>query len=307
MLANQNFGANLSCNTKWAFTTRRVNRADAARLSLKFSNAKPGDLVLARVEHINSHKRIQLDSGRPSQLYPGDLAVLACGARYAPDQYEGIAELDPRGADLLAGGGLIGRMRKSNKCMTGPTRLIPLGLICGANGSPLNLSNYALPPMARPKSITVIAAVGASMNAGKTTAVSSLAHGLGRAGYRVATLKITGTGAFGDYNAYLDAGAVYVADFVDVGMGSTYREPLSRISRGMDTLLGHAAKASCDVAVIELADGIFQHETAALLGESHIRAAFDGVMLQHRVQRLLLADAIFCGDMASNQPLSLAR
>ena len=49
----------------------------------------------------------------------------------------------------------------------------------------------------------------------------------------VAALKATGTGAFGDFNAYTDAGAGYVADFTDVGMVSTYRQPLSRIEAGL--------------------------------------------------------------------------
>ncbi len=233
---------------------------------------------MTSVEQINSHKCIQLTTGRPSHLYIGDLVVLVCGARYAPDQYEGIASIDPTGADMLAGGGLIGKMRYSSQRITRPTRLAPIGLITDTNGETLNIGNYSLTPMERPGNITVIAAVGASMNAGKTTATASLAHGLVRAGYSVATLKATGTGAFGDYNAYKDAGADYVADFVDVGMGSTYLESLGRITKGMHTLLGHAANAGCNVAIIEIADGVYQKETAALLSDKRVQQVFDSIM-----------------------------
>ncbi len=263
---------------KWAFSTRRVQREDAVCLSDTLADATSGDLVLGRVERIGAHKRIQLAEGRPSTLYAGDLVVLACGDRYAPDQFEGLAELDPNGADMLAGGGVLGRMRHRHARMSAPTRVVPLGLLTNASGSVINLAHYALNPAPRPDSLTVICAVGASMNSGKTTAVASLAHGLSRAGHWVAAIKGTGTGAFGDYNAFVDTGASYVADFTDAGMVSTYRQPLDRIVAGLDTLLAHAASEGCEVAVVELADGVFQKETADLLKNPRIRDSFAGVI-----------------------------
>lgn len=268
----------LTNSAKWAFTTRRVIHEDVVGLTTNFADAKTGDLVLARIEKIGSHKRIQLTSGRPSELYRGDLVVLVCGNRYAPDQYEGHAKIDPDGSDMLAGGGVIGVMRAANKRMAGPTRVVPVGLLCGRDGNPVNLADYCLPELAGSGDLTVIAAVGASMNAGKTTAVASFAHGLSRAGYRVAAIKATGTGAYGDYNAYVDAGADFVADFVDAGMVSTYMEPISRIMNGTKTLLDHAAGSGCEIAIVELADGIFQGETAALLNCSDFRASIDGFL-----------------------------
>ncbi|PKP65993.1 MAG: hypothetical protein CVT86_03110, partial [Alphaproteobacteria bacterium HGW-Alphaproteobacteria-8] len=108
-------------NAKWAFTTRRADRSAATGLSTDFAAARPGDLVLGRVARIGSHKNIQLSTGRPSALYVGDAVVLACGARYAADQFEGIAKIDPAGADMLAGGGVLGRMRGKNDRIAAPT------------------------------------------------------------------------------------------------------------------------------------------------------------------------------------------
>lgn len=261
---------------KWSFTTRRVNRQDAAAVLADLSRAQPGDLVLGRVLKIGAHKRIQLPTGRPSHLFRGDLVVLACGARYAPDQFEGTAELSPKGADMLAGGGVLGRMRDRNARMSDPTRVLPLGLLARGDGSVCNVQDYALAQMTGADGMSVIGVIGASMNSGKTTAAASLAHGLMRAGHRVAAVKVTGTGAFGDFNAYLDAGAHFVADFVDTGMATTYRQPLPRIVAATDTLLAHAARDSCAVAVVELADGVLQAETAALLADPAYRARFDG-------------------------------
>ncbi len=204
--------------------------------------------------------------------------VLACAARYAPDQFEGVAELDPDGADMLASGGILGRKRQSHQRMSAPTRVVPLGLLAERAGAVVNLAAYGLKPAPRPPGLPVIGVVGASMNAGKTVTVASLSHGLRRAGHRVAAIKATGTGAYGDFNAYRDAGAAFVADFTDVGMASTYLQPVARIAARLDTLLAAAAQANCDVAVVEIADGVLRSETAALLGDPETRAAFAGFL-----------------------------
>lgn len=131
---------------KWTFSTRRVDRARVAAADTNFAAAKPGDLILAHVEKLGQHQRVQLPSGRPSLIFPGDAVVMACGARYAPDQFEGIAEIDPAGADLLAGGGCIGRMVARNSRIKPATRLVPAARLLDAGGRAVNLSQFALPP-----------------------------------------------------------------------------------------------------------------------------------------------------------------
>jgi hypothetical protein len=264
---------------KWAFTTRRVDRAAACGLSAAFGSAVSGDLVLAEVILPGQHRNVQLSEGRASTLYPGDLVVLTVGDRYAPDQFEAYGEIDPAGADMIAGGGLIGRAVQRHERMADPTSVRPIGLLTGGDGATLNIARWALPDRARPAGMTVIGVVGASMNAGKTTATAALTHGLNRGGVRAAAIKATGTGAFGDYNTFVDAGAAWVGDFTDAGMATTYRQPLGRILRGLDTLLAHAADAGCRVAVVELADGVFQRETAAIISDPALRCGFDGFLM----------------------------
>ncbi|MGM0583548.1 MAG: DUF1611 domain-containing protein [Pseudomonadota bacterium] len=263
---------------KWAFTTRRVARDDARRLVPRPQAARSGDLVLARVERIGRHEKVQLPSGRYARLYPGDLIVMPCGARYATDQFEGVAEIDPEGADMLAGGGVLGRVRRRHARMGQPTRVAPLGLLADAQGATLDLARYALPPARNRPAIPAIAVLGAAMNAGKTTAAAALAHGLSRGGRRVSVLKATGTGAAGDLNAYRDASAAHVADFTDAGMASTWLQPLERIARGLDALLADAAAQGCDVALIEFADGVLQAETAGLLRRRDLRESLAGAI-----------------------------
>ncbi len=312
------------CNfkdAKWSFTTRRIDPGLAHGLCQDFSSSKPGDLILGRVSEIGNHRRIQLRAGRPSALYPGDLVVLPCGARYAPDQFEGLAEISETGCDMLAGGGCIGRMTQRNERVRPPTRIQPLGRITSNDGKVLNTIDYALPAQTRPFQLPVIGVVGTSMNSGKTTATAALAHGLSKAGWQVAVLKGTGTGAFGDYNAYADAGASYVADFTDAGMVTTYLEPLSRIIAGIDALLGEAETRGCNIAVMELADGIHQRETAALLADADARTRFSkylfacadpvaaagGVseLARNGIRPMALTGMLSCSPMAATEAQSV--
>jgi hypothetical protein len=261
---------------KWAFTTRHVDRTRYDSLDPDVGRAISGDLLLARVDAIGTHRRLQLAEGRHSDLYQDDLVVVACGDRYASDQFEGIAALDPAGCDLLAGGGVAGTARRQHDRLSRPTRLVPIGLLVDPQGRVLNLEQFAIVAEPAGQRPLVIGVVGTAMNSGKTTTVTSLVKGLARAGLEVAAIKATGTGAFGDVHAYADAGATVVADFTDAGLVSTYRQPIPRIEAALGRLLAHVAARNVDVAVVELADGILQAETSALLRSPTTRRLFDG-------------------------------
>lgn len=264
-------------NAKWAFTTRRVKRSDVRGLSEDFDGAKAGDLLLCEIAEVGHHKRIQLAERRVSESYPGDLVVLCVGDRYAPDQFLASAVIDGPVIDLVAGGGVAGRVDAAHELMEEPTKLRPLALLTGAQGEVLNVADYALPALPANGQISVIGVIGASMNSGKTTAAASLAHGLKRAGYATAAVKATGTGAFGDFNSYEDGG-VPALDFTDAGMATTFRVPLERIEHGFDTLVATAAVGGAEVVVVEIADGVFQQETRAILEASRIRDRLDGIL-----------------------------
>lgn len=67
-------------------------------------------------------------------------------------------------------------------------------------------------------------------------------------------------------------------DFTDVGMATTFRMPLDRIERGFDTLIATAAARGAEVVVVEIADGVFQQETHAILKASRIRDRLDAIL-----------------------------
>lgn len=274
-----NLYSDMQRNGKWVFSARRVPVQDAAGIDAHPQRASAGQLILGRVISLGQHRRVQLASGRHAQIYPGDLVVMPCGARYAPDQFEGLAEISADGCDMLAGGGCLGRAIAAHDKMKAPTRVHPLGRLLDASGKVLTVADYALPvPAVQMPLLPVIAVVGTSMNSGKTTAAVALTRGLTQAGWHVGAIKATGTGSFGDFNEYVDTGARYVGDFTDAGMVTTYLEPLDRIKAGILSLTAAARAAGAGIVVMEIADGLFQKETAALLADAETRSWFSGLL-----------------------------
>src|SRR5439155_160509 len=85
-------------------------------------------------------------------------------------------------------------------------------------------------------------------------------------------------GAGGDAWLMRDAGAEVVYDFTDAGVASTSLLDLPALHGIVDTLLGNLAAAGAEVAVFEVADGLLQAETAALVGSPRFAQAVDGML-----------------------------
>lgn len=256
---------------KRGFAVRNVPDAALARLVCEPGSPAAGDVMLARVTSIGHHRQIELPSSRKATLFVGDEVIIACGARYAPDQFEAEVPVDLGPCDLAAAGGIAGTVVSRHAGVGQPTRLQPIGLFAGVDGQVLNLRDFALPARPIARSIPAIAVVGGSMNAGKTTAAASLVRGLTLAGYRVGAAKLTGTGAGNDYWHMKDAGAVQVLDFTDAGLATTYRASPDALDHCVRALSAGLATAGAEVAVFEIADGLFQKETAWLVGSRILR------------------------------------
>ncbi|MGI6655832.1 MAG: DUF1611 domain-containing protein [Desulfobulbus sp.] len=266
-------------SAKAAFTTRRVDfgrgqslRTDQVPVS--------GDLLLARVVELGQQTRLHLTNGRRANLFPGDEIIVAYGNRYAPDQFEGIVPDNLAPCHLVACGGIAARCRSKHRKMKPPTVIEPVGLIADHNGRVLNLLQFAMEesPHGERRSPLTLAVVGTSMNAGKTTIAASLVRGLSAAGLKVGAAKITGTGAAGDYFLYTDSGALSVYDFTDAGFSSTYLLELEKIEKITTTIFSKFAAEGVDVVIAEIADGLYQQETAHLLSSRILRDQVDGLL-----------------------------
>jgi len=161
------------------------------------------------------------------------------------------------------------------------TTLEPLGLLLDAGHNTLNLrhsvTDHAAPTETDDRPV-IVAVVGAAMNSGKTTSASHLVHGLRGAGLRVGAAKVTGTGAGGDVWMLGDAGASPVYDFTSAGVPSTYLLSPAEILGIFTRLTTRLAREGCQVIVVEVADGVYQQETAGLLGDPAFAAGTDAML-----------------------------
>ena len=269
-------------NASWAFTTRRVTR-DTAKILLPLEGKpQPGDLILATVDFLGQHPGLQLPNGRRKQLFPGDEIVVAYGNRYASNQFEAVIPETFGPCHLVAGGGIASRAVSWHVSMKkGPTLITPIGVLGDLNNKRMNLSDFALSPLNEIKTRlpTAIAVVGTGMDSGKTQSCAFLVRGLISAGLRVAYAKITGTGAGGDTWLLTDAGAYPVLDFTDAGMATTYMITIEQLELLLMTLMGHIANENVDAMVLEIADGVMQQETAALLKSPVFASLVAGIVM----------------------------
>lgn len=267
-------------SAKAAFTTRRIP-PDSMVMLLEDRPPRAGDLVLATVTSLGQHDALQLVNGRRARLHEGDEILVCYGHRYATHQWEAVVPPSLAACELVACGGVAGAVLSRHCTSKRPTTLAPVGLVANEDGVALNLRDHALPQIHElPRTLVpMITVVGTTMNAGKTTTASAAIRGLVRNGRRVAGIKFTGTGASGDYFQLRDAGACWVADFTDAGFVSTYRASPDELCLIMTTLIGHAIEAGVDTIVAEIADGLAQAETAALVSSEPCRAATRVVLL----------------------------
>lgn len=270
---------------KAAYTTRHVIDSlvtdPPALLTDLTLRPRAGDLVLARVAEIGKHTRLESPVSRRQAMFVGDEVLVAYGHRYAPDQFEAVVPDDLGPTDLVAGGGVAGRAISQHADIDAPTRLVPIGLLT-RGGERVTLAQHApyrvRAPRTAPVDPRIVVVAGTSMNSGKSATVASLVHGLKADGLRVAAGKATGTGAGNDPGIFTDAGAQTVLDFTDYGYPTTFRLAHDQIRALFSSLIEDLAATGPDAVVVEIADGLFQEETARLLADPILSVLADDVV-----------------------------
>lgn len=214
-----------------------------------------GDYVIAEV--LDSGElpcRIETDSGRIARTAPGDLILGALGVRAAT--LEAVGHWREVGSDLVM-------QQLSAACVFGGCTSISawthpladlryLGHAIG-DGRKLTMEQFAAASDREDPAelkAPVVLIIGTSMSAGKTVAGMAIVRRLKSMGLRVAGAKLTGVARLTDTLAFRDAGADFIADFVDAGLPSTVVEP-PRFERAMGRLFGMLAAAEPDVVVAE--------------------------------------------------------
>lgn len=300
---------------KRAFSTRNVPKSAMQSLLTGELQPKAGDLVLARVDRLRQHLRIELPNGRYSKLFVGDHIVVSYGNRYAADQFESIVPNSLGPCHLVAGGGIASEMRYRHPRVKRPTEISPLGLVGDSMGMPLNLIDWKPDPGPRNRRpVPIFLVVGSGMNSGKTTTAAKLINVLMQDGYRTGAIKATGTGSGCDLWRFRDAGASHAVDFTDAGYASTYRldadDVLGIVNRLGDTMRNR----DIDVVVMEVADGLLQDETRTLLANGAFKNQVTGVFFNavdthsalHGVESLqdLGYDVVAVSGVVTSSPLA---
>lgn len=264
---------------KDAYVTHRVPREVLTMITVGRRVPRAGDLVLARVERVGHVDAVERPTGHRAPIVAGDEIVVAYGNHHAPDRFETEIPDDLGPCHLVADGGLAARVRPGPGPIDWATELVPIGLLADPDGRPVTLADWALPrtlgPRDRPPTFVV---VGGSIDAGTADSATGLLRGLVAAGLQVGAAKVTGTGAGQDRRRLRDGGANPVYDVTDAGLPSTSLASPENVLGVVATLTGHLAVAGVDAIVLEVADGLEQRETAALLASPAFAAGVDGVL-----------------------------
>ncbi|MDX1911679.1 MAG: hypothetical protein SFV22_09360 [Saprospiraceae bacterium] len=269
-------------NIKKALTCRQIQSYTLNAGLIPTYSPKMGDVGIFRVLQANSGYIMDVDK-RASQLFDGDLVMLAFGNRYATNQYEGYVPESPvRQCHLLGRGGVAGIMTGKNATFKSvPAQLELVGYATGRNGAVLNTIRSRSLETFNPFNIRakVILSIGTSMDSGKTTSAAWLCGGLRAAGKRVAYLKLTGTAFPKDAALNLDRGAHFAADFSHYGFPSTYLLDKATLLNLYQSLVNLACdEGRAEYIVMEIADGLLQRETAMLLEDARFRSTLHATL-----------------------------
>lgn len=212
-----------------------------------------GDYVVAEVTGRHSRLfRVEMRSGRISEVFSGDLLVGALGRRAATLEVVGDwrAVDDDLQMHALTAAGLMGKATSASTELPPPMRLRYRGH-AAVQGARVAMRDFVEPVTPIPYETPTVLISGTSMSAGKTTTAKVVVRLLKESGARVAGAKLTGAGRYRDILAMHDAGADTILDFVDAGLPSTAC-PEDEFREAAGRLLSRLEASGADVAVVEV-------------------------------------------------------
>lgn len=271
--------------TKAGLVVREIPASEMVGVVPASGGIEVGDVALVRVVKVGKNKRLEAREGFTLDLFEGDYFVGVFGNRYATGQFEGyVPEGAAKECDMLSMGGVLGEVTSRHSGTPTLTKVEVIGLVTDGSGGKVNTRNYGVAKgyseVSRPVATggaEVILVVGSAMDSGKTTTAGTVARSLSRAGYRVASAKVTGTAAGKDARFFAANGAYPALDFVGAGYPSTYMIPREEVLGIYVSLVEELAATEPDYIVLEIADGIYQRETRMLLDSGEVHQSVDHV------------------------------
>lgn len=262
--------------TRQVFTsiTRIAGFPDQVELrTLAREQWEDGDYVAAEIlDAPGLPYLVEAPSGRMVEVTAGDVLVGALGRREAT--LEVVGGWREVGEDLrmqpLTAAGILGRIT-SQAVSIGPLPELEYRGHVTLDGRRCAMSDVVGAPADGHPQAPVVLIIGTSMSAGKTVAAKAIVRALKELGLRVAGAKLTGVARYRDILAMSDAGADFIADFVDGGLPSTVVGEAG-YTRALAIVMAKLAAARPDVIVAEAGASPLEPYNGAIavreLGES---------------------------------------
>lgn len=236
----------------FASTTRIAGFPDQVELRpVPREDWADGDYVAAEILDGPSAYLVESPSGRMVEATAGDVLVGALGRRTATLEVVGDWRdvRDDLRMQPLTAAGILGRITSQAVSIGALPELEYRGHVL-RDGRRCAMSDFASAPGDGHPQAPVVLIIGTSMDAGKTVAAKAIVRTLKELGLRVAGTKLTGVARYRDILAMSDAGADYIADFVDGGLPSTaVDEP--EYKRALAIVMAKLAASRPDVIVAE--------------------------------------------------------
>lgn len=231
-----------------------------------------GDVAVFEVIEQGKHASVQGVNELNVHILPDDHLLAVFGNRYATEQFEGyVPDRVMHEYQLLGKGGVVGRLESMHDKfeLVGPTRLKLIGYAMDHKGQVMNTiyhnkKRIPFSPGFTPPWTTTVS-LGSSMDSGKTTTAAFYARQLMYEGKNVAYMKLTGTTYTKDLHFVGDCGAEFIIDFSFAGYPSTYLLSLDELMDLYAYLNHKISEVKPDHVIIEIADGLYQRETAMLI------------------------------------------
>ena len=248
---------------KIASVTKNIGLSNDVTLSDKII-PEAGHVVVGRIHGVKTaYNQLENCDGRFVQIHRGDIVAGVLGHRNALRGYSGkVPELIAVGDTLqvLNLGGVVGKHTSGNPKVGKPFDFEVLGsvLLEKADGDKehAHIQKHSVSPLSDEEPSTpipIIYVAGTCMQAGKTSAATSIIRGLRDKNIKVGACKLTGVSLLRDTLEMLDYGATHALSFMDDGIVTTSSvNAADSARRVIHTLM----RKDVEVIVAELGDGI---------------------------------------------------
>jgi hypothetical protein len=230
-------------------------------IRLKPSRAGEGDVCAFELPSDLPPITVESPTGRMMAIAPGDALLATPGWVQTRRMAVGgipAGGLVP-GSDywVLSYSGVVGELISCHSAsqLGHLGRVRYLGAVCGDNGEPLNIRQFAVTGGAgRDRNAPLYLILGTSSEVGKTTAGVAVLRALRMQGHKtVVALKATGLAAIGEIAQYKDFGASQVFDCIDFGLPTTFPQGRRGIGKFLEKMLDFCFSLPTDAIVLECA------------------------------------------------------